>query len=47
VDEIFQILSHRADFYRGRRDEIASPGLDGTLLIDRRRGGIRRRRLKT
>jgi hypothetical protein len=47
VDEIFQILSHRADFYRGRRDEIASPGLDGTLLIDRHLGGIRRRRLKT
>jgi hypothetical protein len=46
LDEVFQVLSHRADFYRGRRDEIASPGLDGTLIVDRRPGGIRPRRSK-
>lgn len=43
VDEVFSILSHRADFYRGRRDSNASSGPDGTLLMDRRPGGIRRR----
>ncbi|GKQ49154.1 hypothetical protein [Bradyrhizobium sp. Ce-3] len=46
VDEVFEILSHRADFYRGRREDDASTGLDGTLLVDRRPGGIRRRHLR-
>ena len=34
--EVFQLLAHRADVYRGRREENASSGLDGTLLVDRR-----------
>jgi len=44
VTEVFQLLAHRADVYRGRREENASAGLDGTLLVDGRAGGIRRRR---
>lgn len=43
-DAIFEILDHRASFYRERRTEEVSPGPDGTLLIDRRPGGIRPRR---
>jgi hypothetical protein len=46
LDEIFGILAHRATFYRERRTEEVSPGLDGMLLIDRRQGGIRPRRRK-
>ena len=47
VEEVFQILSHRADVYRGRSDNNSSSGLDGTLLVDRRPGGIRRRPTKS
>ncbi|MGJ5206539.1 hypothetical protein [Bradyrhizobium sp. HKCCYLR20261] len=43
-DEVFEILDHRASHYRERRTEEVSHGLDGTLLIDRRAGGIRPRR---
>jgi hypothetical protein len=43
VDEIFGILSDRVQAYQGRRDAIASPGPDGTILIDRRDPHIRRR----
>ncbi|MET4322497.1 hypothetical protein [Bradyrhizobium sp. RT5a] len=42
-DEVFEILDHRASFYLERRTEEISPGPDGTLLIDRRTGGIRPR----
>ncbi|WP_225113449.1 hypothetical protein [Bradyrhizobium sp. NBAIM32] len=45
-DEVFDILAHRASHYRERRTEDVSPGPDGTLLIDRRPGGIRPRRKK-
>lgn len=45
-DEVFDILAHRASHYRERRTEEVSPGPDGTLLIDRRPGGIRPRRKK-
>jgi hypothetical protein len=44
LDEIFEILAHRATLYRERRAEEVSPGPDGILLIDRRQGGIRPRR---
>lgn len=40
-DEVFDILAHRAGHYLERRTEDVSPGPDGTLLIDRRPGGIR------
>jgi hypothetical protein len=46
LDDIFGILAHRATFYRERRTEEVSPGLDGMLLVDRRQGGIRPRRRK-
>ncbi|WP_316187981.1 MULTISPECIES: hypothetical protein [unclassified Bradyrhizobium] len=46
LDEAFDILAHRASHYRERRTEEVSPGPDGTLLIDRRQGGIRPRRKK-
>jgi hypothetical protein len=46
LDEVFGILSHRANLYRERRAEDVSAGLDGMLLIDRRQGGIRPRRQK-
>jgi hypothetical protein len=36
VVEIFAILSDQAEVYEGRRGATASPGRDGTLLIDRR-----------
>jgi hypothetical protein len=36
VAEIFAILSDQAEVYEGRRGDTASPGRDGTLLIDRR-----------
>jgi hypothetical protein len=36
VAEIFAILSDQAQVYEGRRGATASPGRDGTLLIDRR-----------
>jgi hypothetical protein len=44
VAEIFTILSGQSEVYEGRRGDSASPGRDGTLLIDRRkpirRGGL-------
>ena len=43
VAEIFAILADQAQFYQGRRDANASPGTDGTLLIDRRAPSARRR----
>ncbi|BBO01988.1 MULTISPECIES: hypothetical protein [Bradyrhizobium] len=43
-NEVFEILEHRAGTYRERHTEEVSPGPDGTLLIDRRPGGIRPRR---
>jgi hypothetical protein len=36
VAEIFAILGDRAQAYQSRRDATASPGRDGTLLVDRR-----------
>jgi hypothetical protein len=36
VREIFSILSAREQQYETRRDDDASPGRGGTLLIDRR-----------
>ena len=36
VTDIFGILSERAHAYESRREPMASPGLDGTLLVDRR-----------
>jgi hypothetical protein len=45
VTEIFAILADQARGYDGRRDETASPGRDGTLLIDRRQPILLRRRL--
>lgn len=36
VKEIFAALVDRADIYSSRRDNEASPGPDGTLLVDRR-----------
>lgn len=44
VDEIFAIVADQAQAYDSRRDTTASPGRDGTLLIDRRELHIRRRR---
>jgi hypothetical protein len=44
VAEIFAILADQAQAYEGRRDATASPGRDGTLLIDRREPHTRRRR---
>lgn len=41
VAEIFDILSDRAAVYEGYRELRASPGRDGTLLIDRRQPNIR------
>jgi hypothetical protein len=46
LDELFGILSHRANLYRERHAEDVSPGLDGMLVIDRRQGGVRPRRQK-
>jgi hypothetical protein len=39
VAEIFAILAHEAVAYESRRDSTASPGRDGTLLVDRREPG--------
>jgi hypothetical protein len=36
VAEIFAILSDQAGVHESRRGDTASPGRDGTLLIDRR-----------
>ncbi|MBY5903944.1 hypothetical protein HFO88_26885 [Rhizobium leguminosarum] len=36
VSEIFAMLADRSESYSGRRDNEASPGSDGTLLVDRR-----------
>jgi hypothetical protein len=36
VAEIFEILGDQAQAYESRRDSTASPGRDGTLLVDRR-----------
>lgn len=44
VDEIFAMLADRSEFYSGRRDSEASPGSDGTLLVDRRSPARRIRR---
>ena len=41
LTELFALLSHQADFYRGRQAEGVSSGRDGMLVIDRRQGGIR------
>lgn len=44
VAEIFQILSDQAETYRSRRDDHASPGCDGTLLVDLRHPPRREKR---
>jgi hypothetical protein len=44
VAEIFAILADQAQTYQSRRDRTASPGPDGTLLVDRRAPRVRLRR---
>ena len=44
VAEVFTILADRAQAYESRRDRNASPGPDGTILVDRHRPPARRRR---
>lgn len=43
VEAIFDILAERAHAYESRREPTASPGRDGTLLVDRRASPTGRR----
>jgi hypothetical protein len=44
LNDIFSILSDQAQAYESRRDSDTFSGRDGTIFVDRRNTGSRRRR---